>query len=135
MIVAKNPRPFAAVALAVFAMLALLMTPVGKAGAGQGGLQDEAARALDGAVDIHVQQAFNAPAKPRKARDLVSITDAMQGPLTDICRMYPADCQFNADGSVARVAGRRIVPGTDRAVLRHFQIEIGAIQDASWGQQ
>ncbi len=93
-----------------------------------------AALSVAAAVLVTVQ-AFNAPAKPRKARDLVSITDAMQGPLTDICRMYPADCQFNADGSVARVAGRRIVPGTDRAVLRHFQIEIGAIQDASWGQQ
>ena len=49
-----NSRPFAAAGLAALAMLALLMTPVGKAGAGQGGAQDDAARALNGAIDIHV---------------------------------------------------------------------------------
>jgi len=80
-------------------------------------------------------QAFSAPPRPHKARDLVSITDAMRGPLTDICRMYPADCRFSTDGSVARVVGRRIVPGTDRSVLRHFQTEIGVVQDASWETQ
>jgi len=78
-------------------------------------------------------QAFSAPPKPRKARDLVSIPDAMQSSLIDICRMYPADCQFNADGTIVRVTGRRIVPGTDRTVLRHFQTEIGVVEGASWG--
>jgi len=77
-------------------------------------------------------QAFQAPGKPRKARDIVPVSDGMQGALTGICRMYPAECQFNPDGSVARVVGRRIVPGTDRAVLRHFQTEIGVIQESSW---
>jgi hypothetical protein len=76
--------------------------------------------------------AFQAPAKPRKARDIVPASDGMQGAFTDICRMYPAECQVNADGSVARVIGRRIVPGTDRAVLRHFQTEIGVVRESSW---
>ena len=88
-----------------------------------------------GAAVLVTAQAFSAPGKPHKARDLVSIPADMQGTLVDICRMYPADCHFNADGSVARVSGRRIVPGMDRSVLRHFQTEIGAIQDSSWGHQ
>jgi hypothetical protein len=77
-------------------------------------------------------QAFNAPAKPHKARDIVPVTEGMRSQFADVCRMYPADCHLNSDGSVARVVGRRIVPGTDRAVLRHFQIEIGAVQEPSW---
>ncbi|MEA2928977.1 MAG: hypothetical protein QOG38_1405 [Hyphomicrobiales bacterium] len=77
-------------------------------------------------------QAFQAPAKPRKARDIVPVSDGMQGALTGVCQMYPAECRFNADGSVARVTGRRIVPGADRAVLRHFQTEIGSVQEPSW---
>ena len=77
-------------------------------------------------------QAFNAPPKPHKARDIVPVTEGMRSQLADVCRMYPADCHLNADGSVARVVGRRIVPGTDRAVLRHFQIEIGAVQGSAW---
>ena len=76
-------------------------------------------------------QAFNAPAKPRKARDIV-VTEGLQSHLTGVCQMYPAECQFNADGSVARVVGRRIVPGADRAVLRHFQTEIGVVQESAW---
>jgi hypothetical protein len=77
-------------------------------------------------------QAFQAPAKPRKARDIVPASDGMQGALTGVCRMYPAECQFNADGSVARVIGRRIAPGADRTVLRHFQTEIGPVREPSW---
>ena len=77
-------------------------------------------------------QAFQAPAKARKARDMVPVGDGMQGALTDVCRMYPAECRFNADGSVARVVGRRIAPGADRTVLRHFQTEIGPVREPSW---
>jgi hypothetical protein len=77
-------------------------------------------------------QAMSAPPKPRKARDLV-VTETMQPQLAAICQMYPADCTFNADGSVARVTGRRIAPGADRAVLRHFLTEIGAVRDLAWG--
>ena len=76
-------------------------------------------------------QAVSAPAKPRKARDIV-VTEGMQPHLAGICQMYPAECRFNADGSVARVVGRRIAPGADRAVLRHFQIEVGVVQDSAW---
>jgi hypothetical protein len=75
--------------------------------------------------------ASSAPRKPHKARDIV-VTEGMQPHLAGICQMYPAECRFNADGSVARVVGRRIVPGADRAVLRHFQIEAGAVQDSAW---
>ena len=76
-------------------------------------------------------QAFQAPTKPRKARDIV-VTDGMRPQLALACQMYPAECRFNADGSVARVTGRRIAPGADRAVLRHFQVEVGAVQDSGW---
>jgi hypothetical protein len=77
-------------------------------------------------------QAFNAPAKPHKTRDIVPVTEGMRSQFADVCRMYPAECHLNADGSVARVVGRRIVPGTDRAVLKHFQIEVGAVREPSW---
>ena len=77
-------------------------------------------------------QAFSVPAKPHKARDIVPVTGDMQSGLALVCQMYPAECRFNADGSVARVVGRRIVPGADRAVLRHFQVEVGAAQEAAW---
>jgi hypothetical protein len=46
--------------------------------------------------------------------------------------MYPAECRLNPDGSVARVMGRRIVPGADRAVLSHFRTEVGIMQEPSW---
>jgi hypothetical protein len=83
------------------------------------------------AAVLVTMQAFQAPAKPRKARDIV-VTEGMQPQLAMVCQMYPAECHFNADGSVARVTGRRIAPGTDRTVLRHFQTEIGAVRDAAW---
>ena len=83
------------------------------------------------AAVLVTMQAFQAPAKPRKARDIV-VTEGMQPQLAMVCQMYPAECHFNADGSVARVTGRRIAPGADRAVLRHFQTEIGAAHDAGW---
>jgi hypothetical protein len=73
-------------------------------------------------------QAFNAPPRPHRARDIVPASGEMQAQLAAVCQMYPAECQFNADGSVARVIGRRVVPGTDRAVLNHFQTEIGAVR-------
>lgn len=54
MTVAQNSRPFAAVGLAAFTILALLTTPAEEAGAGQQGGPGEATRALSGAIDIHV---------------------------------------------------------------------------------
>ena len=54
MTVAKNSRPLVEFALAALATLALLGAPVGKAGAPQRGGLDDAARALNGAIDIHV---------------------------------------------------------------------------------
>ena len=54
MTAARNSRPLGEFGLVVFATLALLATPVGKAGAPQRGGLDEGARVLDGAVDIHV---------------------------------------------------------------------------------
>ena len=77
-------------------------------------------------------QAMNAPPKPYKARDIIS---ASQPALADACVMYPAECRFSADGSVARVIGRRIVPDTDAAVLRHFRTSIGAVQEPAWDAQ
>ena len=53
MSVPRNSRAFADFGLAVFA-LALLATPVGEAGAAQRGNVDDGARALEGAIDIHV---------------------------------------------------------------------------------
>jgi hypothetical protein len=90
--------------------------------------------ALTIAVAVFVTtQAFQAPPKPHKAHDIVPASGEMQAQFAMICQMYPGECQFNADGSVARVIGRRVAPGTDRAVLRHFQTEIVPIRDASWG--
>ena len=77
-------------------------------------------------------QAMSAPPKPYKARDLVG---ANQPALADACVMYPAECRFNADGSVARVVGRRIIPATNTAVLRHFRTSIGAVHDPAWDAQ
>ena len=79
-------------------------------------------------------QAVSAPPKPHRVRDLVPATEAMQSGLALVCQMYPAECRLNADGSVARVTGRRVVPGVDRAVLSHFRTEIGTVQDATWEQ-
>jgi hypothetical protein len=76
------------------------------------------------AVTAH---AMNAPRKPYKARDIVP---AAQGAmLTDVCAMYPAECRRNSDGTVARVVGRRIVPGADTAVLNHFRTGIGTVNE------
>lgn len=77
-------------------------------------------------------QALSAPPKPHRARDLVAINERTQAQFSDACRMYPAECRFNADGSIARVVGRRIVTGTERAVLEHFKAGIGAVQETSW---
>jgi hypothetical protein len=77
-------------------------------------------------------QAVSAPPKPRKARDLVPVSADMQPGLALVCQMYPSECRFNADGSVARVVGRRIAPGTDRAVLQLFRTEVGAMREAVW---
>ena len=52
--VTRNSRALVGFGLAVFATLALLGAPVGKAGAPQRGGLDDVARALNGAIDIHV---------------------------------------------------------------------------------
>src|SRR5439155_810197 len=58
-------------------------------------------------------QAMSAPRKPHKARDLVPVSERAQAQFAEVCQMYPAECRLNPDGSVARVVGRRIVPGAD----------------------
>ena len=70
-----------------------------------------------GAAVVVTAQAMNAPPKPYKARDIVPASPAA---FAHICMMYPAECRFNADGSVARVIGRRIVPGSPTEMLRHL---------------
>jgi hypothetical protein len=85
------------------------------------------------AAVIVTAQALSAPPKPHKARDLVPASGDMQSGLALVCQMYPGECRFNADGTVARVTGRRIVPGVDRTVLRHFMTDVGATQDSPWG--
>ena len=77
-------------------------------------------------------QAMRAPPKPYKARDIIG---ANQPALADACVMYPAECRFNVDGSVARVVGRRIVPNTHSTVLGHFRTSIGATTEAAWDAQ
>ena len=73
--------------------------------------------------------AMGAPPKPYKARDLVG---SNQPAIADACVMYPAECRFNVDGSVARVVGRRIVPNTYSVVLGHFRTSIGTVQGPAW---
>jgi hypothetical protein len=72
-------------------------------------------------------QAMNAPRKPYKARDIVPVAQGAM--LTDVCAMYPAECRRNADGTVARVVGRRIAPGADTAVLNHFRTGIAPVNE------
>jgi hypothetical protein len=81
-----------------------------------------------GAAFAVTAQALSAPPKPHRSRDLISTNERTQAQLADVCRMYRSECRFNADGSVARVVGRRLVAGADRAVLDHFRIEIGVAQ-------
>ena len=75
-------------------------------------------------------QAMSAPRKPHKTRDLVPASERAQAQFADVCQMYPAECRLNPDGSVARVLGRRVVPGADTAVLKHFGTRIGAAEPA-----
>jgi predicted transglutaminase-like cysteine proteinase len=84
------------------------------------------------AAIVVTAQAMSAPRKAHKARDLVPVSERAQAQFADVCQMYPAECRLNADGSIARVVGRRIVPGADRAVLNHFATQVGAIQEPSW---
>jgi hypothetical protein len=77
-------------------------------------------------------QAMSAPRKPHKARDLVPASERAQAQFAGVCQMYPSECRLNPDGSVARVLGRRIVPGADTVVLNHFRTGIGADQMPSW---
>jgi hypothetical protein len=85
-----------------------------------------------GAAVVVTAQAVSAPPKPHRARDLVVAGERAQAQFADVCQMYPAECRLNADGSVARVIGRRIVPGSDRAVLSHFRTEVGTVQEPGW---
>jgi hypothetical protein len=77
-------------------------------------------------------QAMSAPRKPHKVRDLVPVSARAQAQFADVCQMYPAECRLNPDGSIARVLGRRIVPGADAVVLNHFRTGISAVQMPSW---
>jgi hypothetical protein len=85
-----------------------------------------------GAACAVTAQALSGPPRPHRARDIVSTDARTQAQFADVCRMYPAECRFNADGSIARVAGRRIVTGADRAVLDHFKVAIGAAEEPDW---
>src|SRR5437763_16772343 len=75
---------------------------------------------------------MSAPRKPHKVRDLVPASERVQAQFAEVCQMYPSECRLNPDGSVARVIGRRILPGADTAVLNHFRTGIGAVQTPSW---
>jgi hypothetical protein len=79
-------------------------------------------------------QAMSAPRKPHKARDLLPASERARAQFGDVCQMYPAECRLNADGSIARVVGRRIVQGADAAVLNHFRTGISAVQMPSWDE-
>jgi hypothetical protein len=84
------------------------------------------------AAVIVTGQAMSAPPKPYKARD---IAGANLPALADACVMYPAECRFNVDGSVARVIGRRIVPNSHATVLGHFRTSVGAVREPAWDAQ
>ena len=73
-------------------------------------------------------QAMSAPPKPYKARDIVSTNPAL---FADACVMYPAECRIDANG-MARIAGRRIVPGAHGDMLRHFGVQIGTVDEQAW---
>jgi hypothetical protein len=77
-------------------------------------------------------QAFSMPPKAHRARDIVASDARKQAQFADVCQMYPAECRLNADGSIARVVGRRIVQGSDATVLNHFRTGISAVQMPSW---
>lgn len=87
------------------------------------------------AAIVVTAQAMSAPRKPHKVRDLVPASERAQAQFAAVCQMYPAECRLNADGSVARVLGRRVVPGADTAVLKHFGTRIGAAEPAWETQQ
>jgi hypothetical protein len=84
------------------------------------------------AAVVVTAQAMSAPPRPYKARDIIA---ANQPALADACVMYPAECRFNVDGSVARVVGRRIVPNSHSVVLGHFRTSIGITTEAAWDAQ
>ena len=67
-----------------------------------------------------------------RVHDLVPASERAQAQFAGVCQMYPAECRLNPDGSVARVIGRRILPGADTTVLNHFRTGIGAVQMPSW---
>jgi hypothetical protein len=73
------------------------------------------------AAVVVTAQAMQAPPRPYKARDIVPASPEMSATYASVCLMYPAECRFNADGSVARVIGRRIVPGSHTEMLDHFR--------------
>jgi hypothetical protein len=72
------------------------------------------------AAMVVTAQAMNAPRKPYKARDIVPANAESSASFAPLCVMYPAECHFNADGSVARVIGRRIVPDSHTETLNRF---------------
>ena len=81
------------------------------------------------AAVVVTAQAMTAPPKPYKARDIVPASPAA---FAAVCAMYPAECRFNADGSVARVIGRRIVPGSHSDILNHFRAATGVVPTQLW---
>jgi hypothetical protein len=81
------------------------------------------------AAVVVTAQAMNAPPRPYKARDIVPASPAAYAA---VCAMYPAECRFNADGSVARVIGRRIVPGSHTEILNHFRAATGVVPTQLW---
>jgi hypothetical protein len=83
------------------------------------------------AAVVVTAQAMSAPRKPYKARDIVPVRQPAA--FADVCAMYPAECRFNADGTIARVVGRRIVPGgADRAVIDHFRTPVAVTGETRW---
>jgi hypothetical protein len=84
------------------------------------------------AAVVVTAQAMNAPPKPYKARDIVPASPESSAAFAGVCAMYPAECHFNADGSVARVIGRRIVPGSHTEILNHFRAAIGVVPAQWW---
>jgi hypothetical protein len=85
------------------------------------------------AAMVVTAQAMNAPRKPYKARDIVPASAEISAAYATVCAMYPAECRFNADGSVARVLGRRIVPGSHTEMLNHFLTATVPVQ--AWEEQ
>ena len=87
------------------------------------------------AAVVVTAQALKAPPRPYKARDIVPASPEISATFAGVCAMYPAECRFNVDGSVARVIGRRIVPGSHSEILNHFRAATGVVPAQPWEVQ